>query len=205
MNTFENFLKISNILRFSSNAHKVNAWFVKPFEKYDKIMHFRNFLKKLFENFRKFSQHLKYIVFPPNAQKIMHGLLNFLEKYAKKHAIMGLLEVGAPPPEGGTMFKKFVEISHVKLINSITFKQIIRFFSLIWSKYKNNWKFYPTMVFGGGAPDAGKLLIIPYIFLLRLQFFPKIRGSALKTQANNSLLGVKWGSVGKGRWPPEKI
>ena len=34
---------------------KNNAWFVKFFEKYAKIMHFCYFLKKYFVNFRKFS------------------------------------------------------------------------------------------------------------------------------------------------------
>ena len=52
-----NFLKISKNCDFCPNAQKFNAWFVTFFEKYAKIMRFRNFLKKFFQNFRK--------VFPP--------------------------------------------------------------------------------------------------------------------------------------------
>ena len=39
---------------FRPKARKINAWFVKIFEKYAKIMHFHNFLKKylkIFENY----------------------------------------------------------------------------------------------------------------------------------------------------------
>ena len=38
---------------FRPNAQKSNAWFVTFFEKYAKIMHFRNFRKKLFSKFSK--------------------------------------------------------------------------------------------------------------------------------------------------------
>ena len=59
MNFYQNFSKISQnfstICAFRPNARKINAWFVKLFEKYAKIMDFRNFLKKFFENLRKFS------------------------------------------------------------------------------------------------------------------------------------------------------
>ena len=47
--------KIPNNLCFSSNERKINAGFVKFCGKYAKIMHFCTFLKKIFENFRKFS------------------------------------------------------------------------------------------------------------------------------------------------------
>ena len=45
---------------FRPNAHKTNAWFVKFLEKYEKIMHFRNFLKKYFENFLSIQNKLSF-------------------------------------------------------------------------------------------------------------------------------------------------
>ena len=73
---------------FRPNAQKLNTWFLKNFEKYAKIMHFPNFLKKLFENFRKFYQNFIFSnneflaiflrnflnfrkVFPPPRKKIL--------------------------------------------------------------------------------------------------------------------------------------
>ena len=48
-------------------------------------MHFRNFLKKNFKYFRKFSQRFPAnSVFRPNAQKLNAGFVKFFEKYAKK-------------------------------------------------------------------------------------------------------------------------
>ena len=52
---FKVFSKFSNNLCFSSKRRKSNAWSVNFFEKYAKIMHFINFRKKIFENFRIFS------------------------------------------------------------------------------------------------------------------------------------------------------
>ena len=46
-------------------------------------MNFSNFLKKIFENFRKFSQKIPVnSVFRPNAQKLNAGFVKFFEKYA---------------------------------------------------------------------------------------------------------------------------
>ena len=51
-------------------TQKINAWFVKYFEKYTKIMLFCNFIKKIFEKFRKFTQNLPSIcVFRAYAEK----------------------------------------------------------------------------------------------------------------------------------------
>ena len=49
------FLKLSNKFCFSSIRAKINASFLKFFEKYAKIMHFPYFRNKFFENFRKLS------------------------------------------------------------------------------------------------------------------------------------------------------
>ena len=43
------------ICGFPPNARKINSWVVNFFEKYAKMMHFCNFLKTFFANFRKFS------------------------------------------------------------------------------------------------------------------------------------------------------
>ena len=50
---------------------------VKCFEKYAKIMHFCNFLKKIFSKFPT------NCVFRANARKINEWLVEFFEKYAK--------------------------------------------------------------------------------------------------------------------------
>ena len=63
LNFYQKFSKFSEnfstVCVFRPNAQKINAWFVKYFEKYAKIMHFSNFLKKTFQNFRKFSQNFQ--------------------------------------------------------------------------------------------------------------------------------------------------
>ena len=46
---------LSSICSFRPNARKINAWFVKSFENYAKIMQFCNFRKNSFANFRKFT------------------------------------------------------------------------------------------------------------------------------------------------------
>ena len=48
---------------FRPTAQKPNASFVKLFEKYAKIMHFRNFIKKRFEIIRKFTNQFQEIEF----------------------------------------------------------------------------------------------------------------------------------------------
>ena len=70
---------------FRLNGQKLKPWFANFFEKYAKIMHFRNFIKKIFEKFRKFSQKFPANrVFRQNSQKLNAGLVKFFEKYAKK-------------------------------------------------------------------------------------------------------------------------
>ena len=47
-------------------------------------MDFRNFPKKTFENFRKYSQNVQEILFFVQTRKnLTHGLLKFVEKYTK--------------------------------------------------------------------------------------------------------------------------
>ena len=57
---FENFRKFSQNFPtnwvFRPNARKIDAGFVKFFEKYAKIMNFSKICKEVVENFRKFSQ-----------------------------------------------------------------------------------------------------------------------------------------------------
>ena len=59
LNFYQKFSKFSQnfstICVFRPNARKFNSWVVKFFEKYAKIMYFCDFLKKSFENFRKFN------------------------------------------------------------------------------------------------------------------------------------------------------
>ena len=76
--------KFPHNLRFSSKREKSNAGFVKFFEKYAKLMHFRNFLKQFFEIFRTFSQNFKQIVVcVQTREKLTHALLNFLKNMLK--------------------------------------------------------------------------------------------------------------------------
>ena len=70
-------------------------------------------------------------------------------------------------------------------------------------KYSNNWKFYPTTGFGGGAPDASEFLwFFPNFSSCHFSFFPKIRGSAPKIQDSNLVLAA-YGGSGGGAKPPE--
>ena len=63
---------------------KINAWIVRFFEKDGKMMHFRNLLKKTFENFRKFSENFQQIVFVVQTrEKLTHGSLNLLKNMIK--------------------------------------------------------------------------------------------------------------------------
>ena len=72
------------VLLIFVQRRKMNPGFVTSFEKYAKIKHFHKFLKKSFENFRKFSQNSPTLcVFGPNPPKITHGLLNFIENKLK--------------------------------------------------------------------------------------------------------------------------
>ena len=69
---------------FPPNAQKWNAWLLNFSEKYAKIMHFCNFLKKNLEDFRRFSQNFPvHSVFPPKPQKLNAEFLKFFEKYDK--------------------------------------------------------------------------------------------------------------------------
>ena len=87
----ENFRKFSqeclanNIFR--PNAKKLNAGFVKFFEKYSKKSIFSNFLKKCFENFLKILEIVKK--FFENFYKIFTKFLEYFLKFLKK----------CPPPE----------------------------------------------------------------------------------------------------------
>ena len=64
---------------FRQNAQRLNAGFVKSFETYGKIRHFSNFLQKMFENFRKFSQKFPALcVFRLNAQNLNAGFVKFV-------------------------------------------------------------------------------------------------------------------------------
>ena len=57
---FQYFLKISQqFVFFVQTRKKWTHSLLNVFEKYAKIMHFRNFLKKNFQDFRKFSQKLE--------------------------------------------------------------------------------------------------------------------------------------------------
>ena len=84
---FENFSKTFENLQifvFRPNARKLNALFLKNFEKYPQIIHVCNFLKTFFKkfvtNFRKFPN---LFVFSPNALKLNAWLVKIFEKYAK--------------------------------------------------------------------------------------------------------------------------
>ena len=78
------------------------------------------------------------------------------------------------PPEGRKIFKKFVEISHVKLINLLTFQKVHDFLQGFGQKYKNNWKFYPTR--GLVARRERTFVIFPSIFLLSFYFSRQFAG-----------------------------
>ena len=69
LNFYQNFSKLSQIFKtisiFRQNTRKSNTGLVKFFWKYAKLMHFKQFLKKFFEDFLKF---LKLSVFRPNAR-----------------------------------------------------------------------------------------------------------------------------------------
>ena len=68
---------------FRPNARKINPLIVNFFEKYAKIMHFSNFLKKFLKIFEKFIRISNKFVFRQNARKINAWIVNFFEKYAK--------------------------------------------------------------------------------------------------------------------------
>ena len=74
--SFENFVKLA----FLSKHQRFKACFPKSFEKYAKIMHFRNFLKKSFEILRKFSQIIFFVQTPKN---LTHGFPNCLKNMLK--------------------------------------------------------------------------------------------------------------------------
>ena len=50
----------TRILVFRPNERKIKPWFLKFSEKYDTIMHFRNFLKKPFGKFLNISKNLYF-------------------------------------------------------------------------------------------------------------------------------------------------
>ena len=88
MNFHQKFPKFSQnfstICSFRPNARKINAWFVKFFEKYAKIMHILQFSWEIFWKFSQISQKFPAIcVFRPNARKINSWFLIFFETYAK--------------------------------------------------------------------------------------------------------------------------
>ena len=66
-NFSQNFQTISI---FRPKARKSNTWFVKFFWKYAKVMHFKQFLKKSFENFLKFLKFSEQFVCFVNARKV---------------------------------------------------------------------------------------------------------------------------------------
>ena len=80
---FQNFLKTSQVCSFRPNALKINAWFVKFFEKYAKLMDFSKFSKEIFWKFSKISQNFQTMCFSSKRAKLTHDLLNFFGKYAK--------------------------------------------------------------------------------------------------------------------------
>ena len=68
----QNFQTIS-ILR--PNAWKRNTGYLKFFWKYAKVMHFKQFLEKIFENFLKFQKFSEQLVFfVQTREKVTHGL-----------------------------------------------------------------------------------------------------------------------------------
>ena len=88
MNFYQKISKCSQnfptIWVFRPNARKFNAWFVKFFEKYAKIMDFSQFSYEFFENFRKFLRiSQQFVFFAQTPDKMPHCLLNFVENYAK--------------------------------------------------------------------------------------------------------------------------
>ena len=72
-------------------------------------MRFRNFLKKSFENFRKFSQEFQHIaVFVKKRKRLTQGLLNLFENYAKIMHFRNFLRKS---------FENFLEISYAKTMH----------------------------------------------------------------------------------------
>ena len=70
----------------------------------------------------------------------------------------------------------------------------LRWFS---QKYRNNWKFYPSRGFGGGAPRLANFYDFSLNFPLATLVFPKIHWSAPTTKDDNSVLAVYGGSAAK--------
>ena len=77
MKIFKIFSKFPTNCVFRPNVRKINAWFVKLFER------FRNFLKKTFEKFRNFSDNFQQIFFQAR-KNLTHDLLNFLKNMLTK-------------------------------------------------------------------------------------------------------------------------
>ena len=104
----KNFSRFPYILCFSPKRAKMECWYLKNFEKYVKIIHFCNSLKRFFEkfvkNFRKFVNNFRTIVFfRPNTRKLNAWFSKNFEKYDKIIHFCYFLHTSflkmSPPPE----------------------------------------------------------------------------------------------------------
>ena len=105
-----------------------------------------------FQNIIKINEKLK--IYSKDFRKMQILRENFSLFAGDEEKIIIIIYGGYSGGSGGSpkarqCFKKFIEIMRVKLQNLITFWNMWSVVPLIWIKFKNNWKFYLTMGFGG--------------------------------------------------------